>query len=156
MTTTKPMLIQGAAAVMTGRAGANARAGAVDIRIRDGRVAELAANHGRSKAWALVGVSGVLAAFLILSFYSVIGGWSLNYTLGSVLGSFNGQDADSIGALFSGMLGSPTALLLWHTAFMVLVVGIVARGVTKGLESAARTMMPALVVLMLVLHQVYS
>lgn len=114
-------------------------------------MAELAANHGCSKAWALVGVSGVLAAFLILSFYSVIGGWSLNYTLGSVLGSFNGLDADSIGNIFSGMLGSPSALLLWHTAFMVLVVGIVARGVTKGLESAARTLMPALVVLMLVL-----
>ncbi|MFC7368982.1 MULTISPECIES: sodium-dependent transporter [Vreelandella] len=114
-------------------------------------MAELAANHGKSKAWALVGVSGVLAAFLILSFYSVIGGWSLNYTLSSVIGTFNGQDADAISGLFGGMLGSPVTLLLWHTAFMVLVIGIVARGVTKGLESAARLMMPALIVLMLVL-----
>lgn len=114
-------------------------------------MAELAANHGKSPAWALIGISGVLAAFLILSFYSVIGGWSLNYTLSSVIGTFNGQDADSIGALFGGMLASPTTLLLWHTAFMVLVVGIVGRGVTKGLESAARLMMPALIVLMLVL-----
>ena len=114
-------------------------------------MADLAASHGQTKAWAAIGVSGVLAAFLILSFYSVIGGWSLNYTLGSVIGTFNGQDADSISALFGGMLGSPMTLLLWHTAFMVLVIGIVARGVTKGLESAARTMMPALVVLMLIL-----
>jgi len=114
-------------------------------------MSDLAASHGKTRAWATIGVSGVLAAFLILSFYSVIGGWSLNYTLSSVIGTFNDQDADSIGALFSGMLGSPTTLLLWHTAFMVLVIGIVARGVTKGLESAARTMMPALVVLMLIL-----
>ncbi|AYF33474.1 sodium-dependent transporter [Vreelandella alkaliphila] len=114
-------------------------------------MADLAANHGKSKAWALIGVSGVLAAFLILSFYSVIGGWSLNYTLSSVIGTFNGQDADTISGLFSGMLASPTTLLLWHTAFIILVIGIVARGVTKGLESAARIMMPALVVLMLVL-----
>ncbi|WP_249976255.1 sodium-dependent transporter [Vreelandella olivaria] len=114
-------------------------------------MAELAANHGKSKAWALIGVSGVLAAFLILSFYSVIGGWSLNYTLSSVIGTFSGQDADGINGLFGGMLASPGTLLLWHTAFMVLVIGIVARGVTKGLESAARWMMPALVVLMLIL-----
>lgn len=114
-------------------------------------MAELAANHGKSKAWALIGASGVLAAFLILSFYSVIGGWSLNYTLSSVLGTFNGQDADGISGLFGGMLGSPTTLLLWHTAFMALVIGIVARGVTKGLESAVRLLMPALIILMLIL-----
>ncbi|MGO2240664.1 MAG: sodium-dependent transporter [Halomonas sp.] len=114
-------------------------------------MADLAKQNGQSSAWALVGASGVLAAFLILSFYSVIGGWSLNYTLGSVIGTFNGQDADSIGELFGGMLASPSTLLLWHSAFMLLVVGIVARGVTKGLESAARLMMPALIVLMLIL-----
>ncbi|WP_444678907.1 sodium-dependent transporter [Halomonas sp. E19] len=114
-------------------------------------MAELASRNGQPKAWALVGVSGVLAAFLILSFYSVIGGWSLSYTLNSVTGTFTGQDADGVAAVFTGLLGSPGALLLWHTAFMALVVWIVARGVTKGLEGAARTLMPALVVLLLVL-----
>ncbi len=114
-------------------------------------MAALARQSGRLPAWALVGASGVLAAFLILSFYSVIGGWSLSYTLGSVTGAFSGQDADGVGAIFSGLLGNPLALTLWHTAFMALVIFIVARGVTKGLEGAVRTLMPALVVLMLVL-----
>ncbi|MGJ7458317.1 sodium-dependent transporter [Halomonas sp. MA07-2] len=114
-------------------------------------MADLARKHGRLPAWALVGASGVLAAFLILSFYSVIGGWSLSYTLSSVTGAFTEQDADGIGALFGGLLGSPVTLTLWHTAFMALVIFIVARGVTKGLEGAVRTMMPALVILMLVL-----
>ncbi|WP_163557914.1 sodium-dependent transporter [Halomonas sp. NO4] len=114
-------------------------------------MADLAKRGGHFPGWILVGISGVLGAFLILSFYSVIGGWSLYYTLGSVSGNFSGQDADGIGALFTGMLGSPGLLLLWHTLFMVLVIGIVARGVTKGLEGAVRTLMPALVVLMLVL-----
>ncbi|MGM0983216.1 MAG: sodium-dependent transporter [Pseudomonadota bacterium] len=112
---------------------------------------DLARKNGRLPAWALVGASGVLAAFLILSFYSVIGGWSLSYTLGSVTGAFSGQDADGVSEIFSGLLGNPVALTLWHTAFMALVIGIVARGVTKGLEGAVRTLMPALVVLMLVL-----
>lgn len=112
---------------------------------------ELAKQSGKSQGWALVGISGVLAGFLILSFYSVIGGWSLNYTLSSVIGTFSGQDADSVGEIFNGMLASPGTLLLWHSAFMVLVVGIVARGVTKGLEGAVRSLMPALVILMLIL-----
>ncbi|MBW6392956.1 sodium-dependent transporter [Billgrantia antri] len=114
-------------------------------------MSDLARRGGHLPAWVLVGVSGVLGAFLILSFYSVIGGWSLSYTLGSISGTFSGQDADGIGGVFTGMLGSPATLLLWHTVFMVLVIGIVARGVTKGLEGAVRTMMPALVILMLVL-----
>lgn len=114
-------------------------------------MAELASKHGQPKVWALVGASGVLVAFLILSFYSIIGGWSLNYTLGSVSGDFSGQDAEGIGALFNNLLGSPGTLALWHTAFMALVVWIVARGVIKGLESAVRTMMPALAVLMVIL-----
>ena len=114
-------------------------------------MAELAAKSGQPKAWALVGASGVLAAFLILSFYSIIGGWSLSYTLGSVTGRFSGQDIDGIGAIFGNLLGSPGILALWHTAFMALVIWIVARGVTKGLEGAVRTMMPALVLLLLIL-----
>lgn len=114
-------------------------------------MAELAAKSGQPKAWALVGASGVLAAFLILSFYSIIGGWSLSYTLGSVTGRFSGQDIDGIGAIFGNLLGSPGILTLWHTAFMALVIWIVARGVTKGLEGAVRTMMPALVLLLLIL-----
>lgn len=114
-------------------------------------MADLARRNGRLPAWALVGASGVLAAFLILSFYSVIGGWSLSYTLGSVTGRFTGQDADGIGALFGGLLGSPGMLTLWHTAFMALVIFIVARGVTKGLEGAVRTLMPGLVLLLIVL-----
>jgi NSS family neurotransmitter:Na+ symporter len=114
-------------------------------------MADLARRNGRLPAWALVGASGVLAAFLILSFYSVIGGWSLSYTLGSVTGRFTGQDADGIGALFGSLLGSPGMLTLWHTAFMALVIFIVARGVTKGLEGAVRTMMPGLVLLLIVL-----
>ncbi|WP_299234118.1 sodium-dependent transporter [uncultured Halomonas sp.] len=112
---------------------------------------DLARQSGRLPAWALVGVSGVLGAFLILSFYSVIGGWSLFYTLGSVTGKFTGMDSDGVGAIFSGLLGNATALTLWHTAFMALVIFIVARGVTKGLEGAVKTLMPALVILMVVL-----
>ncbi len=112
---------------------------------------EMAAVSGSSRLWVLVGLGGVLGAFLILSFYSVIGGWSLAYIKDALLGSFSGQDADGIGAIFGGLLGSPATLIFWHSLFMLLVVGIVARGVTGGLEKAATLLMPALGVLLVLL-----
>ncbi|MDR5860138.1 sodium-dependent transporter [Halomonas eurihalina] len=127
---------------LVGRRGQNNPANAM---------ADLAKSAGQPRIWMIVGISGILGAFLILSFYSVIGGWSLYYTLSSVTGAFSGQDADGIGGLFNGMLGNPGLLLLGHSVFMLLVIGIVARGVTKGLEGAVRTLMPALGVLLLVL-----
>lgn len=114
-------------------------------------MSELARTAKKPKAWAIVGISGIIGAFLILSFYSVIGGWSLYYTLNSVSGAFSGQDADGIGALFNGMLSDPGLLLLGHSVFMLLVIGIVARGVTKGLEGAVRILMPVLALLLVVL-----
>ena len=112
---------------------------------------EMAAVSGSSRLWVLVGLGGVLGAFLILSFYSVIGGWSLAYVKDALVGSFSGQDADGIGAIFGGLLASPATLILWHSLFMLLVVGIVARGVTGGLEKAATLLMPALGVLLILL-----
>ncbi|WP_339934731.1 sodium-dependent transporter [Vreelandella glaciei] len=114
-------------------------------------MSELARTANKPKAWAIVGISGIVGAFLILSFYSVIGGWSLYYTVNSVSGAFSGQDADGIGALFNGMLSNPGLLLLGHSIFMLLVIGIVARGVTKGLEGAVRILMPVLALLLVVL-----
>ncbi len=116
--------------MLIGRRGQNNPANAMS---------DLAKSVGQPRIWMIVGISGILGAFLILSFYSVIGGWSLYYTLSSVTGAFSGQDADGIGALFNGMLGNPGLLLLGHSVFMLLVIGIVARGVTKGLEGAVRT-----------------
>lgn len=114
-------------------------------------MAEVAHKEGRTRGWVVVGISGVLGAFLILGFYSVIGGWSLAYILESVTGGFSGQDARGIDALFNGLLASPGKLLFWHTAFILLTAGIVVRGITDGLEKAVNGMMPALGVVLLIL-----
>ncbi|TBW55190.1 sodium-dependent transporter [Marinobacter halodurans] len=105
---------------------------------------------GLSRAWPIVGAVGVLAAFLILSFYSVIGGWAVSYVGTAATGQLAGKDADAIGAIFSGLVGDPGTLLLWHTVFMALVMVVVARGVSAGLEKAVSILMPALFVLLLV------
>ena len=114
-------------------------------------MAELARKNNRSKAWVMVGISGTLAAFLILSFYSVIGGWSLSYLADAATGAFAGMDKDAAGALFNGMLSSPSTLLTWHSVFMVLTVGVVAMGVSSGIERASKLLMPALGVLLVIM-----
>lgn len=112
---------------------------------------DLAQKNNASQAWMLVGISGVLGAFLILSFYSVIGGWALSYIKDALVNNFAGQDAEGIATIFSRLLASPGLLVLWHSLFMLLAIGIVARGVTKGLEGAATILMPALGALLLIL-----
>lgn len=106
--------------------------------------------EGLKPAWRWVAAMGVLAGFLILSFYSVIGGWAVSYVGTAATGQLAGQSAEAIGAIFSDLLGNPLKLLLWHTVFMALVMIVVARGVRAGLERAVSILMPALFVLLLV------
>ncbi len=113
-------------------------------------MAQLARQHGHTRNWALVGIVGVLAAFLILSFYSVIGGWALAYMRDAATGTFSGLDKGGIGAIFDGFLASPAELLTWHSAFMLLTVVIVAMGVSAGLERGSKVMMLALILMVMV------
>lgn len=106
---------------------------------------------GLSSRWTWIGWMGITASFLILSFYSVIGGWALAYVGQSASGVFSGSNADSVGALFGGMLANPWTLLLWHSVFMALVVFIVARGIRSGMEKAINILMPLLFLLLIVM-----
>ena len=103
-----------------------------------------------SPVWRISAIVGVLAAFIILSFYSVIGGWAASYVGHAAMGDFTGQSAEAIGELFGGLLASPVTLLIWHSIFMALVIFVVARGLKSGLERAVTILMPALFVLLLV------
>jgi NSS family neurotransmitter:Na+ symporter len=111
----------------------------------------LAREQGSSPAWSLVGYSGVIAGFLILSFYSVVAGWAIAYVFQAGSGGFNGLDAGAAESLFGALIGSPSQLLVWHSVFMVMTVFVVARGVRRGLERAVTLLMPALFVMLLVM-----
>ena len=106
--------------------------------------ADVAASEGKSRSWGIIGATGILGGFLILSFYSVIGGWALNYITKIGTGSFVGQDSDAVGATFDAMLASASTLTIWHTVFMVITALIVGVGVTRGIETTAKVLMPLL------------
>jgi NSS family neurotransmitter:Na+ symporter len=112
---------------------------------------DLAAEAGAGGYWKWLGWAGVLAGFLILSYYSVIAGWALAYVFRAAAGLFTGLTADGVQSIFHDLIGQPERLMAWHTLFMVMTMIIVARGVRSGLEKAVRFLMPALLVLMLVL-----
>jgi NSS family neurotransmitter:Na+ symporter len=111
----------------------------------------LVQQHHANPAWVMVGWMGVVAGFLILSYYTVIAGWALHYLWQTASGTFQGATAAEVGANFEAFLASPLQLMFWHTLFMAATVYIVARGVIKGLESAIRWFMPLLFVLLFVL-----
>ena len=112
---------------------------------------DVAAQNKRAKAWGIIGMVGVLGSFLILSFYSVIGGWAVDYIFMTGSGTFAGLDGDGTGKIFTSFLGNHEQLLVWHTVFMALTISIVAMGVAGGLERASKLMMPGLAIVLLIL-----
>jgi len=114
-------------------------------------MAALAKGEGRSPAWVWLGWMGVLAGFLILSYYSVIAGWAMSYVFRISGGMFLGVTADGANRIFTDLVSDPERLLAWHTIFMVMTMMVVARGVKQGLEKAVTYLMPLLFALLLVI-----
>jgi NSS family neurotransmitter:Na+ symporter len=112
---------------------------------------ELCEQAGVSKAWSGLGWMGVVAGMVILSFYTVIAGWTLEYSLLAFEGTFTGLDGEGSKALFDSLLADPGKVLQWHSVFTLMTVVILALGVTRGLESSVRWMMPLLFLLLFVL-----
>lgn len=111
----------------------------------------LAAETNAHPGWQIIGWAGTLAGVLILSYYSVIGGWTIGYILHAAAGDFSGLSGDETSRLFGDFAGNPLVQVGWHTVFMIMTMWVVARGVRRGLEKAVTYLMPALVVLLLVI-----
>ncbi|MCG6861332.1 MAG: sodium-dependent transporter [Chromatiaceae bacterium] len=111
----------------------------------------LAHEESRHGFWQMIGWGGMIAGFLIISYYSVIAGWAIAYAFRALGGAFTSLNGETAGDLFGALLGDPERLLAWHTIFMVMTTIVISRGVRSGLEQAVRVLMPALFVLLLLL-----
>lgn len=101
----------------------------------------------KSKFWAIAGSIAVVAAFLILSFYSIVAGWSMAYILKAFEG-FKGS-SEEIAGQFKNLKEDPLLSIMWHTVFMGLSIGIVIKGIKKGIEKWSKILMPGLVLILL-------
>ncbi|OLN21142.1 hypothetical protein BTO30_16530 [Domibacillus antri] len=99
--------------------------------------------------WTGIGKIGVAGCFLLLSFYSVVGGWVLIYTIMALFGGVIGNGDP--GALFGAVTGNPWLTLGGHALFMLLNIIIIAAGVQNGIERASKYMMPLLFIFFIIL-----
>jgi neurotransmitter:Na+ symporter, NSS family len=106
---------------------------------------------GASWFWGLIGWLGVLAGFLILSYYTVIAGWTLDYFVLAQQNQFAGLDGESSNKLFDTLLADRSRLVQSHTLFMAMTALVLMFGVNKGLENVIRWTMPILFLLLVVL-----
>lgn len=104
----------------------------------------VAGRAGASRAWGLIGFLGILTGFLILSFYSVIGGWTLAYAFDAIVSGPSGATADLTQERFDALLASPGRVLAFHLLFLAMTAAVVAAGVERGIEAASRILMPCL------------
>ena len=120
-------------------------------RSASGSIRAVAAESGAGSGWGAVGGLSVICVFIILSYYSVITGWTFDYFLRAARGSFTNIDAAGSAAMFAGLMGNPLLLLSWNTIVHVLVYLIVRRGVQAGVERANKVLMPALFITLIVM-----
>lgn len=115
-------------------------------------IKELAADAGATRAWVGLGWLGVVAGFLVLSFYSVVAGWTLAYGFDYFQQLVMGAPAiTDPGQAFTDLLADPGRMIFWHAIFMILTVGVVSFGVEEGLERAVSVLMPLLFILLVIL-----
>lgn len=101
--------------------------------------------------WRWVGRMGVLAGFLILGYYSVVAGWTLEYIFEAVSNSFAGKTPAEFISSFQSFSSNPWRPALWLTLFLLATHFIIVKGVEKGIEKSSKTMMPTLFIIILVL-----
>ena len=106
---------------------------------------------GKNKKYNIFGIIGAFALFVLLSFYSVIGGWILVYLGISIADALGIYSASDYVALFSTIISNPWIALGAQAMFILLNVLIVSRGVQKGIERASKIMMPMLFIIFLII-----
>ncbi|MBU5212793.1 sodium-dependent transporter [Heyndrickxia oleronia] len=101
--------------------------------------------------WHWIGILGMIACFILLSFYSVIGGWIIIYLYKAITGQLNGLSSDQYTQVFGDTISDPIISLIVQLLFILMTIVVVARGVQKGIEQASKIMMPALFILFILL-----
>lgn len=103
------------------------------------------------KPWVLIGYGGVVASIILLSFFSVVGGWIISYLARSFTGSLSNLTQEEYGNFFNAIISNPYETVIAQLLFMVFTIWVVQGGVSKGIEKANKYMMPSLFILFIIL-----
>lgn len=116
-----------------------------------GSLRTVADSYGGSKAWGHVGTLAIVCVFIVLSYYTVLSGWTFDYFVRAIRGSFEGVNATQSANSFGLLMLNPGRLLFWHTVVNLLIFLVVRRGVQGGIEKAVKIMIPMLFVALIVM-----
>ncbi|UIJ38833.1 sodium-dependent transporter [Desulfobaculum bizertense] len=105
----------------------------------------------KGQPWFLIGVSGVVAAFAIMAFYSGVAGWVFAYVFKSIVALFTGTQATDSVAMFNNLVNDPIQPIIWQYIVLVSVGLIIMMGVAKGIEGTVKKLMPVLFFLLIAL-----
>lgn len=103
------------------------------------------------KAWGAIGAMGVLTSMIIIGFYSVVAGWTLEYIFQAATGGLSGKTAEMFTAEFESFSSDPVKPIVWTVLFMSVTHLIIVSGIKKGIERSAKILMPALFLILVVL-----
>ncbi len=101
------------------------------------------------KAWFITGLMGVLAAFMILAFYAVVSGWTLEYLYQSFTGNLADKNSAELKEMFNSFRNDSYRPLLWFVVFMGFTAWIIISGIRSGIERYTKILMPMLLVLLI-------
>lgn len=101
--------------------------------------------------WKWLGFLGVLAGLLILGYYSVVAGWTLEYVLNSLMNGFSGKGPGDFVTSFQEFSQDPIRPIVWMLIFLLLTHFIVVKGVKEGIEKSSKIMMPVLFIIIVIL-----
>ena len=100
------------------------------------------------QSWKIVGMAGILAGFLILSYYSIIGGWAIGYTIKPIFSNLHYSSVENAKEAFVAFTGNYSLITFYHFIFMAITTGIIYSGIKKGIERTCKTLVPFLFFLM--------
>ena len=101
------------------------------------------------RRWTFAGVLGVITLFIIMSYYSIVGGWVMKYVAAYLLGPGFGEGGLSYQEYFVDFITRPAEPLLWGLVFLVICIFVVVKGVSDGIERVSKMLMPLLFLLLL-------
>lgn len=113
-------------------------------------VRDVALDSDKSRYWQVIGWVSVLSGFLILSYYSVIAGWAMDYIVQAMKGTFSTSSPEQITQVFDRLMANPSLLVFWHSSVMIITIFIIAQGIRLGIEKAVYFMFPSMILLLLV------
>lgn len=101
--------------------------------------------------WQIVGVAGMVTAFLILSYYNIVTGWTVYYSAQSVAGGLSGLSASEVAQVFANVSADPVKCIIWMCIVILGVAYVVAKGVAGGIEKYSKVLMPMLFLLIVIM-----